>query len=87
MSKLIEVLQLVMSLLPAIIKAVRSIEEALPQAGLGAEKLRLVREMIEGAFATLGEVKLKFEDAWPGIERAIAAVVGLFNRTGAFKKG
>lgn len=86
MSKFIEILRLVMALLPAIIEAVKSIESALPQSGLGAEKLKLVREVIEGAFASLGDLKVRFEEVWPSIEKAVAAVVGLFNRTGLFKK-
>jgi len=69
-----------LKLLPAIITAIRAIEEAIPGKGQGELKLAAIREIIEsvsGQVITL----------WPYIEKAISVLVGLFNKTGTFTKG
>lgn len=74
MDKLLTILKL----LPAIIAAIKAIEEAIPASGKGAEKLAAVRQIIEtvdSATATL----------WPQIAPVIATLVTLFNTTGVFK--
>jgi hypothetical protein len=76
MSKLLVLMQL----LPAIIAAVKAIEEAIPQPGKGAEKLEAVRQIIE----TVDEAA---RSLWPQIAATIAVLVGLFNKTEVFKKG
>lgn len=70
----------VLQLLPAIITAIRAIEEAIPGKGQGEAKLAAIREILEAAS---GQVTM----FWPLIEKAIAVMVGLFNRTGVFAKG
>ena len=69
-----------LQLLPAIITAIRAIEEAIPGKGLGEQKLAAIREILEAAS---GQVAL----FWPLIEKAISVLVGLFNKTGVFSKG
>jgi hypothetical protein len=69
----------IMRLLPAIIAAVRAIEEAIPQAGKGAEKLQAVREIMEA-------VDDSARSLWPHVAAAIAVLVGLFNKTGVFQR-
>ena len=69
-----------LQLLPAIITAIRAIEEAIPGKGLGEQKLAAIREILEAAS---GQVAL----FWPLIEKAIGVLVGLFNKTGVFSKG
>ena len=74
-----EKLLTILKLLPAIIAAIKAIEEAIPMAGKGAEKLQAVREIIEtvdSAAATL----------WPQIAATVTVLVTLFNKTGAFAK-
>ena len=69
-----------LQLLPAIITAIRAIEEAIPGKGQGEMKLAAIREILEsvsGQVATL----------WPFIEKAISVLVALFNRTGTFSHG
>ncbi len=68
-----------LQLLPAIITAIRAIEEAIPGNGQGEAKLAAIREILEsvsGQVVTL----------WPYIEKAISVLVGLFNKTGTFTK-
>jgi len=74
-----EKLIIILKLLPAIIAAVKAIEEAIPAAGKGAEKLQAVREIIEAVDQAAGTL-------WPQIASVIATVVGLLNTTGVFKK-
>jgi len=70
---------LVLQLIPAVIKVMQAIEEALPQAGYGAEKLAAVRQMLEVTYSGIKEV-------WPVLEKVIAIFVDLFNQTGVFVK-
>ena len=72
-------LQDVLKLLPAIIVAIKAIEEAIPGSGKGEEKLAAIRAIMEAAN---GQISLY----WPLIQTAIGVLVGLFNRTGAFAK-
>ena len=68
-----------LQLLPAIITAIRAIEEAIPGKGQGEAKLAAIREILEsvsGQVVTL----------WPYIEKAISVLVSLFNKTGTFTK-
>ena len=68
-----------LQLLPAIITAIRAIEDAIPGKGLGEMKLAAIREILESAS---GQVSM----IWPLIEKAIGVLVGLFNKTGVFTK-
>ncbi len=68
-----------LQLLPAIITAIRAIEEAIPGKGQGEMKLAAIREILESAS---GQVSM----IWPLIEKAIGVLVGLFNKTGVFTK-
>jgi hypothetical protein len=75
MSTLIQVLQLI----PALIKVITAIEEALPQAGAGAAKLEAVKQIIITIYGVGQEI-------WPAVSQAIAILVDLFNKVGLFKK-
>ena len=68
-----------LQLLPAIITAIRAIEEAIPGKGQGEMKLAAIREILE---SVSGQVTA----LWPFIEKAISVLVGLFNATGVFNK-
>jgi len=65
-------------LLPALIAAIKAIEEAVPGAGQGEAKLAAVRGIIEA-------VDTGYKNLWPQIQPVIGVLVGLFNKTGAFK--
>jgi hypothetical protein len=74
-----EKLLTVLKLLPALIIAIKAVEEAIPGDGKGEAKLRLVRETIESVDASIGAL-------WPVLAGVIANVVRTFNDTGVFKK-
>lgn len=73
------VLKTILSLIPAIIDAIKAIEAAIPGEGQGEQKLAAIRAIIE-------QVYDKASDLWPSIEKTITVLVGLFNNLGVFKK-
>lgn len=74
-----KVLLLVIQIVPALIQLIKSIEDILPNAGLGTDKLEAVRKIIEATYEGAAEI-------WPTIEKVIGVLVALFNKTGLFKK-
>jgi len=69
----------ILNLLPAIITAIKAIEEAIPGQGQGEQKLAAIREILEAVSSQAGAL-------WPQIQTVIGILVGLFNRTGIFQK-
>lgn len=82
----IQTARLILSLLPLILEVVRAVEAALPEGGLGAQKLALVRQTLQAAFDVAEDSFGSFEKLWPALERTVTAVVGVFNTAGVFKK-
>jgi len=70
---------MILQLFPAIVGAVKALEEFIPVSGAGKEKLAIIRTLLE---ETYGDVK----EIWPTIERLIAALVSAANALGIFKK-
>lgn len=68
-----------LQLLPAIITAMKALEEAIPGKGQGEMKLAAIREILE---STSGQVQM----LWPFIEKAISVLTTIFNKTGTFAK-
>ena len=73
-------LKTIVQILPILIELIKSIESALPETGLGKQKLQFVRELLQ----TIAPDLL---DNWPIIEKVVSTLVGLFNQGGLFKKG
>ena len=69
-----------LQLIPAIITAIKAIEEAIPGKGQGEMKLAAIREILESVSGQVSAL-------WPFIEKAISVLVSLFNATGVFQKG
>jgi len=69
----------IVQLIPALIQLIKAVEEALPKAGLGTEKLALVRQIFETTYDS--GTKL-----WPLVEPVIGAFVAIFNKAGIFSK-
>ena len=70
---------MILNLLPALITAMKAIEEAIPGQGQGEQKLAAIRAILEATNAQIGAV-------WPTIQKTIDVLVGLFNKTGVFIK-
>jgi hypothetical protein len=68
----------VFSLLPVIIDAIKALEAAIPAEKMGAEKLNVIRGIIESIDAGASAV-------WPYLEKAVNIVVAVFNKLGVFK--
>ena len=67
----------VLQLIPAIIKAMKALEEAIPEDNVGPLKLAVIRE-------TLLAINDQVAELWPYIEKAINAIVAVFNQVGIF---
>jgi len=83
----LQTVKLIISLFPVLLEAVKAAEAALPGGGNGAQKLALVRVIIESAYALAGDVKEAFDKIWPALEKVVDAVVAAFNVTGIFRRG
>jgi hypothetical protein len=68
MDKLITVLRL----LPAIVAAIKALEEALPVSGKGKDKLAALRTIMVNIDSGVTAI-------WPLVESVVATVVGLMN--------
>jgi hypothetical protein len=75
----IQTLRTVLTLLPAIIDAIKAIEAAIPGQGEGEQKLAAIRTIIEILYDPAKEIM-------PMIERVISVLVSTFNSTGVFRK-
>lgn len=73
------IVKMVLELLPTIIAALKAIEAVLPETGKGAEKLALVRDIVES-------VNDDAKKNWPLIESVINKIVAFFNNVGVFKR-
>ncbi len=84
--KFIAIANILISLLGAILEAVKAAEKAIPGAGKGTEKLALVRATLEAAYEFSTDALPVFEEIWGAISKVVSAVVSAYNRTGVFAK-
>jgi hypothetical protein len=70
----------ILNLVPAIIAAMKALEEAVPGKDLGGEKSAAIKAILE---ATNSQIAIY----WPMIQKGIDILAGLFNKTGTFQKG
>lgn len=80
----LEVFKIIAQLLPLIIQAIKAIEEAIPGAGAGEQKLAAVREILESVTEFAGGEAIS--QIWPTLQKVISSLVALFNKTGVFGK-
>jgi hypothetical protein len=83
--KAVQIWKTLLSMLPAIIEAIKAIEAALPDGGKGEDKLIAVREVLQAGYAVAEDQDQPFEKLWPAIQNVVAALVRLFNKVGVFK--
>ncbi len=70
---------IILQLIPALITALKAIEEAIPGSGKGEQKLSAIRGILEAVDGSITSL-------WPQISSVISVLVNLFNATGVFKK-
>lgn len=75
--KYFNIIAIVLGLLPALITAIKAIEEAIPGTGKGEQKLAAIRRIIES-------VDESAKDLWPVLQKVIGVLVGTFNTVGIF---
>lgn len=86
MKRFLDVLRVVAALIPAVKALIREVEELIPEGGRGADKLAIVRDMLEAAFDALDDVPVAFAEVWPVLQRLIDKFVSIFNAIGEFRK-
>jgi hypothetical protein len=79
MAQALVLITAILQLLPALINAIKAIEEAIPGEGKGELKLAAIRQILE----VTSEYSSKL---WPTLEKVIGVVVSTFNTTGVFNK-
>lgn len=79
MNATIAIIVAILQLVPALIAALKAIEEAIPGEGKGEQKLAAVRGIIEVSHE-------KATQYLPAIEKVVAVLISVFNRTGVFAK-
>jgi hypothetical protein len=78
----IEVFKLIVSILPMLIEAIKTVEAAVPGQGNGEQKLAVVRSVLESSYEVAGNIN--FESVWDSIRKVVNALVSVFNKTGVF---
>lgn len=86
MTKFLELVKLIAALYPILMQTIKSLEEAMPDAGQGAQKLEILKGTLAAAYTKLDDAKMKFEEVWPTIQMVVSTIVTVFNNTGIFKK-
>ena len=86
MANALALIKLLLALGPDIIAFIQKLEGIFPESGKGAEKLALLKEYLAAIWDTAGSAIPVFETVWPKIASVVGAIVGLFNKTGIFKK-
>lgn len=69
----------ILNLIPAIITAMKALEEAVPGKDMGGEKSAAIKSILEATNSQIGTY-------WPLIQKTIDVLAGLFNKTGVFVK-
>lgn len=81
----LESIKLILSIFPALISAIKTIEASIPVDGKGAEKLELVKNVMQATFDNSEKAVSTFEQIWPMLQSVITSIVNAFNSTGVFK--
>jgi hypothetical protein len=84
----VKTLLAVLQLIPAIIAAVRTLEEYGPVGGHGKENLDVILEMVQSTFDASHELRREFsaEGLALLISKTVGKLVTLFNSAGLFPK-
>lgn len=75
---IMETLKIVLNILPMLIQVIKAVEDAIPGQGKGEQKLALVRGVLEAVDSGVMGI-------WPVLEKVIASIVSVFNKTGTFE--
>ncbi len=73
-------------LIVLVVQLVRTVEEAIPESGVGSAKLKLVLDGIADAWDAFEEFFGSFADYAPKLIDRIGSIVRAFNAASVFKK-
>jgi hypothetical protein len=85
MKRFLQGLELTVKLLPIIIAAVKSIEEAAPVADQGPSKAEFLKSMIHGAYEAGGDDLPPLPTVIALVDKLTGGIVTLFKQAGIFK--
>lgn len=80
--KFIKTVQIVLQLLPALITAIKAIEQAIPGSGKGEQKLAAVRATLETVNEATGDLEQPFEEVWKILSKVVGIFVATLNTAG-----
>ena len=69
---------MLLQIIPSLLSIITAVEETVPEAGKGAEKLALIKEMMNAIYDGLGDI-------WPAVENLVTVIVAFLNKIGVFK--
>lgn len=84
MIQILLMIRTLLQLLPLVIDAIKTVEEAFPHAQQGAAKLDLVKGVIQNAYNVGSGTTEAFQAIAPGIDAIAKGAVAIFNSTGVF---
>lgn len=86
MTNFLALLSLINQLLPLIHQAVTTVEALFPQGGQGAQKLKMVDDVVQAAARATGVAESQLPALSTVLGPVVAGVVSLANASGIFKK-
>src|SRR5579859_6843665 len=86
LTKVLNIGEAVVALLPTVDALVKGVESALPEGTAGAQKLAVVESTLSATYNAIPGLVAAWEDVWPVITKEITALVSAFNAVGVFSK-
>ncbi len=86
MTAFLATFRLIISLLPMTVQAIQQVEQIAPAAGLGTQKLDLVKGLVADAAAGAPGLEATIEQIAKAVEAIASRMVAFLNAIGVFKK-
>lgn len=84
MKNFLEIIKTVVMILPSLVSLIEIIEGLFPESGKGAEKLSLLKNIIQIIYEATKAIEVPFNELWTVLQRVVDAIVAVFNKTGKF---
>lgn len=82
----IAALKLALTLMPILIDLIKQVEALFPSGGQGQQKLNMVKNLLQSAYAVGNDLGISFDQMWAAAQPLVAAAVAIYNADGTFKK-
>lgn len=82
MAQFFMVLKLVASLIPLLSQMITSVEQSMPSTSAGAQKLEMVKAMLEQGLATVEGLQVPFTAVWAMVQPLITVMVSSYRAAG-----